>query len=101
MYCTYTLDTEQEVWPENVELYEPCKGNLIFLVTFVLVFKDQYMHVICQTFPDYPGVLILDTAQNNLPVSCTISLNLVNEDVFELYCMISQISPKYKIVFFL
>ena len=39
-------------------------------------------------------------AQNNLPVSCTISLNLVNEDVFELYCMISQISPKYKIVFF-
>lgn len=43
MYCTYTLDTEQEVWPENVELYEPCKGNLIFLVIFVLVSKDQYM----------------------------------------------------------
>ena len=48
VYCTYTLDTEQEVWPENVELYEPCKGNLIFLVC---ISKDQ-LHA-CN-MPNFP-----------------------------------------------
>ena len=51
VYCTYTLDTEQEVWPENVELYEPCKGNLIFLVAFVLV-TTNLLHA--YNMPNFP-----------------------------------------------
>ena len=34
LYLQWNIDTEQGVWPENVELYQPCKG--IFNFTMIL-----------------------------------------------------------------